>query len=192
MGADTVRCLVPASASLTNFSIGTTYNDHVGVESFANAFPASLTLAPSGDTIRVSGTVNTYSNFDVVFAACVDASAFTSLAFQLGGSVGPTAALTLLVATRENNPEPPFTATGTCVPRDPTNPFADCHSAYAMLAVSPAPAPVTVRFADFRGGMPAPDVDPAQMLSLAFSLYWSSTAQPYDVDLTLGDVSLIH
>jgi len=191
-GADTVRCLAPASSALTNFSIGTTYNDQVGVESFTNAFPGSLMLIPSGDTVRVSGTVNTYSSFDVAFAACVDASAFAGLAFELGGSVGPAGMLTFVITTRENSPEPPFTATGTCVPRDPSNPFADCHSAYTQLPVPTAPASTSVRFADLRGGVPAPSADPAQLLSLEFSLPWSSTAQPYAVDVTLGNVSLIH
>jgi len=187
-----VRCLAPATSALTNFSIGTTYNDQIGVESFATAYPGSLTLTPSGDTVRLSGTVNSYSSLNVGFAACIDASAFAGLAFELGGSVGPTGTLTFVVTTRENSPEPPFTATGTCAPQDPTNPFADCHSAYTQLPVLPTPASATVRFVDFRGGMPAPDVDPAQMLSLGFSFSWSSTAQPYDVDLTLGNVSLIH
>lgn len=190
--ADTVRCLVPASAALTNFSIGTTYNDQTGVESFTNAYPGSLTLIPLGDTVRVSGMVDTYSSFNVAFAACVDASAFAGLAFELGGSVGPTGMLTFVATTRENSPEPPFTATGTCVPQDPSSPFANCHSAYIQLAVPPTPAPATVRFGDLNGGMPVSGVDAAQLLSLGFSFSWTSTAQPYAVDLTLGNVSLVH
>lgn len=187
-----MRCLVPASAALTNFSIGTTYNDQIGVESFTNVYPSSLTLIPSGDTVRLSGMVDTYSSLNVAFAACVDASAFAGLTFDLGGSAGPTALLSMVVITRKDTPEPPFTATGTCVPQDPSNPFAGCYPASTHLSVPAAPAPATVRFADLRGGMPMSGVDPSQLLSLGFSLSWSSTAQPYAVDLTLGNVSLTH
>jgi hypothetical protein len=189
---DEVRCLMPASSALTNFAIGTTYNDQIGVESFTSAYPGSLTLVPSGDSVRLSGMVDTYSSFNVAFAACVDASAFAGLAFELGGSAGPTGLLTLVVITRESSPEPPFTATGTCVPQDPTKPFSGCYPASTHLSVPSAPAPTTVRFADLHGGMPASGVDPGQLLSLGFSLSWSSTAQPYAVDLTLGNVTLVH
>jgi hypothetical protein len=189
---DPVRCLAPGSSALTNFSIGTTYNDQVGVQSFATAFPGSLTLVASGDVIRLSGTVDNYSNLGVSFSACVDGAAYAGLAFELGGSVGPTGTVMLSVYTRENRPEPPFSATGTCVPSDPANPYINCSSAYVALPVSPAPAPTTVRFADFHGGMPAASVDPAQMLAIWFSLSWSSTEQPYPLDLTLGNVTLVH
>jgi hypothetical protein len=128
----------------------------------------------------------------VTFAACVDASAYTGLGFELGGSVGPTGMLTLVVNTRENSPEPPFTATGTCVPRDPASPYADCRAPYIRLPVSPAAVPTTVPFSDVRGGMPAAAVDPAQVLSVWFTLFWNSTAQPYSLDLTLGNVALVH
>jgi len=189
---DSVRCLAPGSSALTNFSIGTTYNDQVGVQSFATAFPSSLTLAASGNVVRLSGTVDNYSSLGVSFSACVDGSGYAGLAFDLGGNVGPTGMVTLAVYTRENSPEPPFTATGTCAPNDRASPYASCRSAYVPLAVSPALAPATVRFADFAGGMPAASVDPAQMLAIWFSLSWSSTAQPYAVDLTLGNVTLVH
>ncbi len=189
---DPVRCLAPGSSALTSFSIGTTYNDQVGVQSFVTAFPSSLTLIASGDVARLSGTVDNYSNLGVSFSACVDGSAYTSLAFELGGSVGPTGMVMLSVYTRENRPEPPFSATGTCVPSDPANPYSSCLSSYVALPVSPVPAPTTVRFADFHGGMPAASVDPAQILAIWFSFSWSSTAQPYTVDLTLGNVTLVH
>ena len=188
---DPVRCLTPGSPALTNFSIGTTYNDQIGVESFVTAYPGSLTLTASGDVVRLSGTVDNFSSLGVVFAACVDASAYAGLSFELGGSVGPTGMLRFLINTRENTPEPPFTATGTCVPSDPNNPYADCRSPYTMLPVSPVAASVTVRFADLLGGMPAPGVAPAQMLSIWFSPFWSSTAQAYALDLTLGNLSLV-
>ena len=190
--ADPVRCLAPGSSALTNFSIGTTYSDQVGVQSFATAFPSSLTLVASGDVVRLSGTVDSYSNLGVSFSACVDGSAYTGLAFDLGGSVGPTGMMTLAVYTRENRPEPPFSATGTCVPQDRANPYATCLSSYVALPVSPSPAPTTVRFADVHGGMPAASVDPAQILAMWFSLSWSTTAQPYVVDLTLGNVTLVN
>lgn len=188
---DPVRCLAPGSAALTSFSIGTTYNDHVGVESFVTDYPSSLTLTASGDVVRLSGTVDNFSSLGVVFGACVDASAYAGLTFELGGSVGPTGALSFLINTRENTPEPPLTATGTCVPSDPNNPYADCRSSYTTLAVSPMAASATVRFADLSGGMPAAGVNTTQMLSLWFSPSWSSTAQPYALDLTLGNLSLI-
>ena len=177
---------------LTNFAVGTTYSDQVGVQSFVTVYPASVTLAPSGDVVQVSGTVGDYAAFGVSFGACVDASAYAGLSFALGGSVGPVGTLLLSVYTREDSPEPPFTATGTCVPQDPANPFADCRQAYMTLSVSPTAQPTTVRFADFLGGMPASNAEPTQMLSIWFSLPWGPTAQPYAVDLTLGNVALVH
>ena len=191
-GTDPVRCLAPGSPALTNFSVGTTYNDQVGVQSFAIAFPSSLTLTPSGDVVRLAGTVGDFSSLGVTFGACVDGAAYAGLGFDIGGSVGSTGMLTIIVDTRENNPEPPFTATGTCVPGDAANPYADCRSAFLALPVSPAAAPAAVRFGDFRGGMPAAGVDPSQMLAIWFSFPWSATAEPYAVDLTLGNVTLVH
>jgi hypothetical protein len=190
--SDAVRCLAPGSSALTNFSIGTTYNDQIGVQSFASAYPRSLTLTPSSNSLRLSGTVDDYAALGVTFAACVDSSAYAGLGFELGGSVGPTGMLTLVVNTRENSPEPPFTATGTCVPRDPASPYADCRAPYIRLPVSPSAVPTTVPFSDFRGGMPAAAVDPTQVLSVWFTLFWNSTAQPYSLDLTLGNVALVH
>jgi hypothetical protein len=189
---DPVRCLAPGSPALTNLSIGTTYNDQVGVTSFAIAYPSSLTLTRSGDVLRLAGTVDDYASLGVTFAACVDGAAYAGLGFEIGGSVGLTGMLTIIVDTRENSPEPPFTATGTCVPGDPASPYADCRSAYLAFPVSPAAAPAAVRFGDFRGGRPADGVDPAQMLAIWFSFPWSATAQPYAVDLTLGNVTLVH
>src|SRR4051812_46647827 len=74
--SDPVRCLAPGSSALTNFSIGTTYNDQIGVQSIASHYPSSLSLAASGNLLRLSGTVDTYAGVGVSFTACVDASTY--------------------------------------------------------------------------------------------------------------------
>src|SRR5688572_29727654 len=112
---DTVRCLRPQTDFFTNFALGSNYSDDGSITSVAYAYPSELTTG-FGNVLGVSGIVNTYAGVGVSFGACVDASEFSGIEFDIWGDAGPTGVLTMYVSTRENRPEPPFTDTGTCKP----------------------------------------------------------------------------
>ena len=89
---DVVRCLEPAGAALTDFRQGTFFSDHLGASTAAFAFPSgALVMTPSTGSLRVTGTVSTFSGFGLSFLACVDASKYSGLTFNLGGNAGPRA-----------------------------------------------------------------------------------------------------
>lgn len=172
---------------MTDFANGLSFSDQVGLSSFASAYPSTaLTVDTPSATMHVSGNVSTYSEVEIFFDACVDASRFSGVEFSLG--VSGTSNVTLHMSTRENQPEPPATTIGTCVPPDPNAPFASCYPASTRLTVVATPAPFSIPFASLSGGSPHASVNPAELLSIYFDLGWSSGDAPFEVDLTLSDL----
>jgi hypothetical protein len=184
---DTVRCLAPATNAITDFANGRSFSDHMGLSSIAYAYPSTaLTLDTPSATVHVTGRVETYSGVGVSFQACVNASSFSGVEFSLG--VSGTSNVSLGMMTRENQPEPPTTTIGTCVPPDPNAPFASCYSASTPLTVAATPAPLSIAFASLTGGSPHVSVNPAELVGIVFYLGWSSGDAPFEVDLTLSDL----
>jgi hypothetical protein len=182
-----VRCLAPATNAVTDFANGLSFSDHVGLRSIATAYPSTaLTVDTPSATMHVTGDVSTYSGVQIFFTACVDASSFSGVELSLG--VSGTSNVTLSMITRENQPEPPTTTIGTCVPPDPNAPFASCYPAYTRLTVTATPAPLSIPFASLSSGSPHPSVNPAELLAISFDLGWSSGEAPFAVDLTLSDL----
>ncbi|HEX6767088.1 MAG TPA: hypothetical protein VF103_16440 [Polyangiaceae bacterium] len=187
---DPVRCLKPASNYFTNFAEGSSYSDAVSVRSLTYAYPSGLTVT-FGDTLRVTGTVSTFAGVGVSFGACVDASEFSGVEFDVGGDVGPSGRVTFSATTRENSPEPPETETGTCEPVDPVEPYRSCQGAYTTFEVSEAPSRQTVRFSSFLGGTPHAGVNRAELLAFFLSLEWNDGQPEFPLDLTVGDLSFV-
>ena len=184
---DTVRCLAPATSAVTNFANGLSFSDHVGLGSFASAYPSTaLAVDTPSATMHVTGRVSTYSGVQVFFAACVNASSFSGVEFSLG--VSGTSSVTLGMITRENQPEPPTTTIGTCVPPDPNAPFASCYAASTRLTVMATPTPFSIPFASLAGGSPHASVNPAELLAVYFDPGWASGDAPFALDLTLSDL----
>jgi hypothetical protein len=184
---DTVRCLAPATNAMTDFANGLSFSDQVGLRSIAYAYPSTaLTVDTPSGTMHVAGSVSTYSGVGIAFDACVNASSFSGVEFSLG--VSGTSNVTLHMVTRENQPEPPTTTIGTCVPPDPNAPFASCYPAFTRLTVMETPAPFSIPFASLSGGSPHVSVNPGELLSMYFDLGWSSGDAPFGVDLTLSDL----
>src|SRR5688500_6072695 len=86
--SDTVRCLPPQTDSFTNFALGSNYSDDGSITSIAYAYPSELATG-FGNVLGVSGIVNTYAGLGVSFGACVDASEFSGLEFDIWGDAGP-------------------------------------------------------------------------------------------------------
>ena len=184
---DPVRCLKPVDEYFTYFETGPTYTDGVSISSFVYSYPSTLTEGFS-DTLHVTGTVSTFSGVGVSFGACVDASDFSGIEFDIWGDVGPTGRLTANATTRGNSPEPPATETGTCVPVDPLEPFRSCLVSYTTLNVSPSVTRVSLRFSSFSGGMPSSRVDASELLGFFLALDWNDGQAQYPLDLYLGDM----
>jgi len=127
----------------------------------------------------------------VTFGACVDASRFTALTFDLWGDVGPTGSLTVYASTRRNSPAPPFTETGTCRPADPAEPYRSCLDPYAQISVSEGRAPVRLNFSSFMGGIPHDSVDAGELLAFFFSFDWNQSQAAYTVDVSMSDVQFV-
>ena len=160
-----------------------------------------LTLDQTGGALHVSGTVSTYSGFNLWFSYCSDLSAYTGISFTLSGVVGAAApaANTLDFQLQTNSTFPWQTAQnmtdmkGGCTATDATNPYASCIAPLLNVPVPPADAPatVTVTWDQMAGGSPAPwsvAMSPKEIMGIQWQFPWSSTATAYDVDVTIDDV----
>jgi hypothetical protein len=185
--SDPVRCLEARTERLTNFATGAEYSDGASIRSFTYAYPNHV-VGEFLDVFHVTGIIDDYAGIGVSFGACVDASKFSGLTFDVWGEAGPTRTLTVYANTRENSPEPPFTETGTCEPADPGDPYRSCLNAYARISVPANRESVRIRFSSFMGGVPHAGVDSGELLAFFLALDWSDSQAPYPIDLTFGDV----
>jgi hypothetical protein len=185
--SDPVRCLEARTNRLTNFATGAEYSDGASISSLTYTYPNEV-VGEFLDVFRVTGTVNDYSGIGISFGACVDASKFSGLTFDVWGDAGPTSTLTVFANTRENSPEPPFTETGTCEPADPGDPYRSCLNAYARITVPATRDAVHIRFSSFMGGRPHSSVNSGELLTFFMGLDWSESQASYPIDLTFGDI----
>ena len=185
---DAVRCLKPLDEYFTYFETGSSYTDGVSIDSLVYAYPSTLTEGFS-DNLHVTGTVSTYSGVGISFGACVDASEFSGIEFDIWGDVGPTSRLTVYASTRENSPQPPTTETGTCIPVDPLEPYRSCMDSYTTLEISPSATHAEISFASFHGGAPSPRVDSSELLGFFLAVDWNDGQMQFPLDLYLGDAS---
>jgi hypothetical protein len=183
---DQVRCLTPLDEYFTYFETGTSYTDGVSISSLVYAYPSTLTEGLS-DNLHVTGTVSTYSGVGISFGACVDASEFSGIEFDVWGDVGPTSRMTVYASTRKNSPQPPATETGTCIPVDPLEPYRSCMDSYTTLDISPSVTHASIPFSSFRGGLPSARIDASGLLAFFLALDWNDGQAAYPLDLYLGD-----
>ena len=176
-GAPPSRALITdfsdATVGTSGISFGTSPN--IGGGSYTYAAPGlsapvlSLAAAPAGSTGQALEVVanpglttdpsNAWSGFGVGFDMCVDASAYTGVAFTITGGLGDCALTFSPVFSEDNS-----------VTDDPT--FGSCTAASCFTGQSAPLSPGTsiVHFADVIGGSPQTFVDPRALTGVQWQL----------------------
>jgi hypothetical protein len=138
---------------------------------------------------RLTGTVGEYSGFGIWLETCmVDMSAYSGISFKIGGNVGPSGTLKFSIGHSANAaPSACDTNRGTCTLGE-----GACLAASTTITVPSTPTVVTVNFADLTGGAPEATLNPAEVTSIDFALDCADcTMNPYELDLTIDDVTLV-
>jgi hypothetical protein len=145
-----------------------------------------ITTDPCNGDWRISGTVGTYSGFGLWFQSCmIDMSDYSGISFNMGGDAGPTGMLKFSISTSATTlPDMCRTNQGTCM--------ADCVTPSTMVTVPATQGVVTINFADLTGGVPEATVNTAEVVGMQFEFDCvDCTATPYEVNLTIDDVTLV-
>lgn len=149
------------------------------------AVPAHyLTQDFSSGAWHVTGTVAGWSGMGLWFGPCmIDMSAFDGISFTIAGNVGPSGNLRFTVAASNNHaPDPVHTNVGTC--------NSDCRDAGSNVAVSSMPTRATLLWSDLTGGSPSSSPDPSGIVGMTWA-FDTTSAVPYDVDVTIDDIRLV-
>jgi len=148
----------------------------------------TLTRTDVAGELHVTGTVGTYSGFGVWLGQCkIDMSASSGVSFRIGGSTGSGMVKFSVLTNTNLEPVMCLTGKGTC---DVTTAGA-CTPASVSLPIPTTPEVVTVDWAELTGGSPVATVDPAQVMQLQWDFDWADTMTPYEVDVTLDDVTMV-
>jgi len=186
-----------------------------GGATYANA-PGTMNQDYSGGDWHIQGMVANYAGFSLYFddilvggKACnmVDATGFTGISFNIWGS--STGAITMAMGIVDDTPPPSWftsisatTSTmpvpaGACIPNsggqqyyhpgcnDPTAP------AISVTGTAGAPQTVIFRWTDFVSGDCKPNVDPSQIVTVAWQFAWSTGTTPYAVDIHIDNLKFI-
>jgi hypothetical protein len=168
-----------------------------------------LSIDVSNDTWHVTGNVAqppNYSGFGLYFVTTdvctkIDASAFAGIEFELASSSSMPASLTVSIATAANEvsatwlneyttPENPTSSFGRCIPSGfpPDQYDGTCVAPSATLLLTAGPSTtVSLRFADFTGGLPAAAIDPSEITGIT----WTLPDGTYDLDLVIDDFRFV-
>jgi hypothetical protein len=146
-----------------------------------------LASTDTDGVLHVTGTVGTYSGFGIWLGQCiVDMSAYSGIAFRIGGSAGPSG-VAFRVHTNANTP-PVDCHVGKGACQDAAT--GGCSPASTTFVVPETPEVVSVRFETLIGGSPEYAVNPAEVVQLTWTFPWGDGTLPYDVDVTVDDVVL--
>jgi len=175
-----------------------------------------LTSDMSASNWHITGNVGTYSGFGLYLDTCtrIDASKYAGISFKISGIVNQGGGyVTLGVDTLDDSitaawlnshkissTDADVTNPGRC------NPPADaslnqysqsaCANPTATIPVNDTPTVQSIMWTDFAGGKPESDVKPSDIVSI----HWffpnpdgisSGTATPYNVDITIDDLSFV-
>jgi hypothetical protein len=187
-----ITCRRPPTPLLTDFSLldatGMIWGDMAGLWGVALAYGTGITLSTTGGTARITGTLSTYSGFGLGVAnGCLDASAYSGLSFTLGGNVGPSGTLLLVVATRSNQPVD-GTGPGLCVYTSEATKGTDCVPAQRVITVPASPGRIQLAWSDFSGGKPVAGIEPQGITGLFWLFSWTEGSPLTPVSVTLDDV----
>jgi len=155
-------------------------SDAWGSFSFAGAgqTPPTATVTAGGDGLQIMGgfvapvsAAGDFEGFGLYFssASCIDASAFTGIAFDFSGDLGGCNLL-LGVSFSADDSSTSDPTRGACMGTNAQcyGPSADVTA--SALAATPASPTIRVPFTSFSGGMPQSAADPSSVLSVQWAL----------------------
>ncbi len=164
----------PTSASIADFTVdgGATGVGTTGSYSYA----ATGLTQPTRDTSTGAMVVTVatgpapsasanYAGFGIPFNACVDATAYTGVKFNIGGTL--SAGCTIQFSALFTEDAAP--GTGSPAGRDGCV-AASCYPPAKIFTLPPTAADVTVNFADVTGGAPVTTVDKARVTGVQWQL----------------------
>jgi hypothetical protein len=176
-----------------------------------NCTTTALSQTVSAHSWHITGTVGNdagqYAGWGLWFAPCMsDFSAYGGISFTVSGSAGSTGVVTVTVSTSSNsvhNPNSCDTNVDTCTATEADGGSA-CKPASATFTVTGSTTTVTLRWTDFTGGNPSASPSPAEIRGIGFAppdpytYGWDNdacvvtrTATPYNLDITIGDITLV-
>lgn len=175
------------TASLGQFTGGT--SKYSGTNTPSDA----ITQTVVGDKLHMVATIPSggYSGIVFWFGPCLNASAFTGVQFPVTGQLNG-ARMIVKAQTSPDYPVDTANSKGKCRFMVDANKFTECQQPTVNIDTLPASGTVNLPWALFSGGIPAPSIDPAQLLG--FELQFSCTSPPAGsnscaLDLELGGVS---
>jgi hypothetical protein len=164
----------PTSTSIADFTVdgGATGVGTTGSYSYAATGLTQPTRDTSSGAMVVtvatgpapSASAN-YAGFGIPFNACVDATAYTGVKFNIGGTL--SAGCTIQFSALFTEDAAP--GTGSPAGRDACV-AASCYPPAKIFTLPPSAADVTVNFADVTGGAPVTTVDKARMTGVQWQL----------------------
>jgi hypothetical protein len=148
------------------------------------------TVTANTTSLRLSGTITPLGYVGVVFwfDACVDASAFTGIAFSAGGSMGG-AVMKAQIQTHVDYPVDVASSKGGCSYTDCEDVFEECSGPIQQLVVPARPETLELPWSVFSDGRPVNEVTPDGLVGLQYQLECQADTE-CTFQLTLGNVSL--
>jgi hypothetical protein len=161
-----------------------------------------ITSDVTGSDWHMSGTVDNYAGFGLFFANChlLDASAYSGIRLTISGDAG--GAITAIVGTAANeitadwlnentNPAEVVVGAGRCTPATGQYDGTCGAPSYTLPAVTDTPQTIDIMWEDLAGGSPMGSLNPAEITFITWIFTWADGATPYDVDITVDDISFI-
>jgi len=200
----------PATGGITFGDFTTTLSG--GTFTYPNAAgdPYVVNSDVSTGEWHLSGNIGNYSGFGLFLNLCnqIDASAYEGISFSIRGDVAMGNSVTLNVATSEDDishlwlnsqpmpPNPPEPAnSGRCIPT--ANQFdGSCASPAFTVPVTATETVIEVRWAQFTGGRPRADVNPAEITAIRWIFpnpagVGTANPTPYAADIYIDDLTFI-
>jgi hypothetical protein len=166
---------------------------------------APLVSDMSNSNWHITGSVGDYSGFGLYFDNCsrIDASAFKGISFKISSTV-ISDGITFGVDTLDNTITADWinvhggnsTGPGRCTPPADSslNQYSQstCANATASIPVTATPTVQQVLWSDFTGGKPNANIEkPGEIIGIHWNFTWNGAGTPYEVDLTLDELSFI-
>jgi hypothetical protein len=171
-----------------------------GTSKYNGVMVDPITVALEGSALRLTATIPPYTPDDATdaenyaglvfwFGPCINASEFTGVTFDLGGTMNG-AALKFQVQTAENYPADPANTKGACIFESCDTRWTECKGPDMTVTVPATSEAMTFAWGDFMGGSPNVSVNATGLVGLQFQLECQSQEAACEVDITLGSITL--
>jgi hypothetical protein len=208
-GADAGPPPIPANISFGDYA--TTLSGYTYTYPNAATDPYAVHSDISTGEWHLTGNIGNYSGLVLEFANCnqVDASAYLGISFTIRGNVAMGNTMTLNVATAEDDishlwlnanamppPNPPAVPNfGTCIPAMAQY-DGSCASPSFPVPVTATETTIEVRWDQFTGGRPRPDVDPESVTAIRWIFpappgAGTAAPTPFAAELFIDDLKFI-